>query len=204
MYPLICMKKIIILFLITTLLSCVSEKKPVQQTETKPAEPEPVIIIEPEPEPEPEPVLEPEPEEEEFEVSETIYKETFNEIEELIKTLNKIIVSRNFSKWKKHLSPDYIKVMSDPAVLLKYSEQPILKKYNIQLKSLKDYFEYVVVPSRSNVTVDEIKFLDENRLIAYMIRKEIKTIIYQLEKKNDTWVISTWESEDNGEQTDEN
>jgi hypothetical protein len=129
---------------------------------------------------------------EKFVVTQEVYTQTFDEIGDLITRLNKIIATTNYADWKKHLSQSYVKQFSDPAVLKEYSETPILKENKIVLKSLYDYFMWVVVPSRSNVRLDEIVFLDENRVIAYMIIENKKTILYQLEKIDGKWKISTW------------
>lgn len=127
-----------------------------------------------------------------FTVTEEVYTQTFDEIGDLIKRLNKIIATTNYAEWKKYLSKSYASRFGDPAVLKEYSETPILKENKIVLKNLYDYFMWVVVPSRSNVRLDEIVFLDENQLIAYMIIENKKTILYQLEKIDGKWKISTW------------
>jgi CRISPR/Cas system endoribonuclease Cas6 (RAMP superfamily) len=74
-------------------------------------------------------------------------------------------------------------------VLRTQSESPLLKKYNIVLRSLQDYFHYVVVGSRQNVRLDEIKALDENRVRAYMYINESPVIIYELQRTDGRWKI---------------
>ena len=128
----------------------------------------------------------------EFNVTKELYTQTFGEIEDLIKRLNKIIDSGNFAEWKKYLSSIYIKKFSDSSTLSEYSELPILKDKEIVLKDLNDYFKWVVVPSRSNVRLDELKFVSEDKVIAYMVIENKKTILYQLEKIDEKWKISIW------------
>lgn len=127
-----------------------------------------------------------------FEVTEEVYKATFKEIEELIFDLNKIIQNREYETWKTFLDQHYVDFMSDPKYLSGFNETPILKKYSIKLTKLADYFDYVVVPSRSNAKLDEIVFLDETRVIAYMYIKNQKTILYQLKYDGQKWLISLW------------
>jgi len=127
-----------------------------------------------------------------FEVTEEIYKNTFNEIEALIKELNQIIFERKYNTWKSYLDEKYIEEIGAPAYLAQFSDRPILKKYNVKLRSLNDYFEFVVVPSRSNAKLDEIFFVDENKVTAYMFIQNQKTILYQLRYDGKRWKISIW------------
>ena len=128
-----------------------------------------------------------------FEVSKEVYEQTLDEIRELINTLNNIISSKNYSKWKRFLSDEYIKTYNDPVKLNQISqESQILAENGIVLNNLKDYFEWVVVPSRSAARVDDIVFSNDSQLIVYMIIREKHTILYQLEKINEKWQISIW------------
>jgi hypothetical protein len=138
------------------------------------------------------PVEEPEQEEtgeEDFVVSEEVFSRTFNDIEELIKKLNKIIGASNYDSWLEYLTKEYKNYYSDEETLRELSKRPILQKYNIRLTSLKDYFNYVVVPSRSDVRLDDLVFEDNNRVKAIMIIEDQRVILYQLEKVNDEWKI---------------
>ena len=128
-----------------------------------------------------------------FEISKEEYEKTRDEIRELINTLNSIISSKNYTKWKLFLSDSYIKTYNDPVKLKQISEQSqILSENNIVLTNLQDYFEWVVVPSRSSARVDDIVFSDDSHLIVYMKIKEKNTILYQLESLEENWQISVW------------
>ena len=144
------------------------KQKPVEKVEEKPVKSAPV---------------------EEKKVSEAVYNQTFSDIQEFVTKLNKIISDSNFEAWKKYLTQEYINYYSNPANLRQISENPILKKHNITLKSLKDYFTYVVVPSRSNATLDSISFVDDNHIKAYMLDGDILVILYNLVKTNNNWKI---------------
>jgi hypothetical protein len=157
------------------------------------------------PPPEPEPVEEPapppaEPEtveeeaaeqrpEQEFVVSEEVYTRTFDEIEEFIRNLNEIIRREDYETWLTYLSDEYIDRTGDPAYLKEQSEQPLLKKSGVTLNSLRDYFDYVVVPSRVQAQLDEIEFVGENQVKAYAMIKNTKALLYLLVRENDKWKI---------------
>jgi len=168
------------------LISCASEPEEPIVTEVV-SVPEP----EPEPEPEPKPVLV-EPAEPVFEVSDEIYQTTFDETEKLIKELNAIISKRNYDLWKKYLSQTYILTYNNKENLKAFAEVPLLKENGIELNNLRDYFNWVVVPSRSNAKVDDIVFDNETHITAYTTFKDQKGKLYQLEKIDGTWKISTW------------
>lgn len=147
-----------------------------------PAEKEPVITEAPPPEEKP-------AEAEGYQVSEETYTKIFTDIEKLIEELNKIIRDQDFSAWKKHLTREYIAHYSSLDNLKTISDTPTLKKYNIKIRSLNDYFLYVVVPSRSNVSLDDISFIDDNNIKAYMNIDGDPVVLYNLKSINGTWKI---------------
>jgi hypothetical protein len=127
-----------------------------------------------------------------FEVSEEVYSRTFEEIGEFIDNLNGIIRSAEYESWLGHLSEQYIRTTSDPAYLREQSEKPLLKQADIQLHDLRDYFIYVVVPSRTQATLDEIEFLDENHVKAIALLRGTRVILYLLERDQGQWKIGVW------------
>lgn len=137
----------------------------------------------------PKEVAEEEPPVEEFVVSEEVFTETFEDIRSIIDELNAIIRSGNYQIWLEFLTEGYISHFSSAEVLRETSEQPLLKKYNINLRSLNDYFKYVVAPSRSNARLDDLIFIDNEHVKAIMIIKEQRTILYRLTKLDDNWKI---------------
>lgn len=127
-----------------------------------------------------------------FTVSEEIHSQTYSEINELIAKLNQVIANKDFSTWKTYLTDTYIQKFSSRSTLNIYSNSPLMKKYNIQLTDLNDYFRYVVVPSREEASLHSIEFKDKNKVIAYTKIKDKLIILYKLEKTNNQWKISTW------------
>lgn len=111
-------------------------------------------------------------------------------IRDFVENLNGIIRRQDFEAWKLHLAADYIEYWSDPATLGRVSESPVLKRLGIKLASLKDYFTYVVYPSRQNDRVDDIEFVSERLVKAVTVSpKGEHQILYSLEKSGDTWKI---------------
>jgi hypothetical protein len=140
-------------------------------------------------EPEPEDPIEPE---EAFTVTEEVYNQTFSEVEQVIKDLNSIIQKGDFETWKTFLAQRYIDVITDQEKLKELSNNPILKQENIELKSLEDYFRYVVVPARSKPRLDQIEFLDEDRVLAITVIRGKKYILYQLIYRDGKWKITVF------------
>jgi hypothetical protein len=129
---------------------------------------------------------------EEFVVTEEIFTRTFEEIEAFIDNLNEIIRNRDYEAWTGYLSEEYIRKTSDQAFLQAQSETPVLIKSNIQLVSLQDYFEYVVVPSRSQTQVDDIEFIDEAHVKAISIINDTRGLLYLLVREDGNWLVGVW------------
>ena len=190
------MKGLISLFIILGVLgfySCASTA--VQEEPQEPAVQE-VSEVQEQPQKE-EPAEEVKPEEQEdstqYKVSQEVYDKTFEEIEQLIKELNTVISKKQYNKWLSYLSQSYIKTYSSKEVLDKINEYPQLKDNKIVLKTLHDYFDWVVVPSRSKAVLDDIVFIDENKVIAYSSYDGKRAKLYELEKINGKWRITEWE-----------
>lgn len=183
------MRKVLFILILTSLFSCKTVK---EEPEVIEQVVEPVIepIAEPIPEPEPEPIVEAVEEPEEYVATEEEYDQTFDEVEEFILMLNDIISSNDFNTWKGYLSDSYISEYSDSDFLNQLSNNPILKDYGIKIKNLRDYFRYVVVPSRSNVVISEIQFITENEIKALTYANNRKFVVYSLLKSDNGWIIT--------------
>ncbi|MDR1895109.1 MAG: hypothetical protein LBQ61_10565 [Spirochaetales bacterium] len=178
------MKKFRFLPLALLLAACAAVPPPAEPVEQTPPPPPPAV----EPQiPAPEPVNE--GDSGEFQVDAVLFQETLEDIQALILNLNEIIKGRNYDIWLTHLTSAYVEHYSSPTVLREVSQEPTLRSYNIRLRSLADYFQYVVVPSRSEARVDDLIFLDENHIQAIMNIDEIPRLLYSLEKIDDAWKI---------------
>ncbi len=127
-------------------------------------------------------------------ISEEFHASTKEDVQRFIEELNRIISRRDFESWKAALSPEYFAEISSKANLQLISEQPALKTRRIVLRTAEDYFRHVVVPSRANSRVDDIEFVDLNRVKAFTITTnkagvEQKLRLYDLEKNGNVWKI---------------
>jgi hypothetical protein len=115
------------------------------------------------------------------------------EIRALVDKLNGIIDRKSYDDWLPYLDDSYLKTYSDPQRLREYSAtSPFLKQYSIKLTSLLDYFQFVVVPSRAKVTVDDITFVDENRVEVWTVIDNERFLLYLLKLYGKQWKISSW------------
>lgn len=125
---------------------------------------------------------------ESFSVTKYIFNITKSEIQLVVEDLNKITNTRDYLRWLTYLSEEYRLHFSDPAVLEKVSLS--LPSKGIKLKTLKDYFTYVFVPSRQNMRVDDITFVSPTRVYVIMeIATKSSAAIYILEKTLEGWKL---------------
>jgi hypothetical protein len=124
-----------------------------------------------------------------YKPTEEVYNRTFDEVDSLINELNDIIRNRDYINWLDCLSDDYKTSKNDPLFLSELSNQPTLVTQKIVLKSMKDYFEYVIVPSRLQSKLDKIVFVSEDRVKALSTLYGKSVILYNLVKVNGKWKI---------------
>ena len=123
-------------------------------------------------------------------ISQAKYESTKNDIQNYIEELNTIIKNKNYNAWTANLSDEYFNEISDPEFLKGISEWPILKSRKIVLKTAKDYFDQVVVPSRTNIKVDDIEFTSQDRVKVFTINSRNERLrMYDLEQTGNTWKI---------------
>ncbi|MCG8453400.1 MAG: hypothetical protein MI717_09500 [Spirochaetales bacterium] len=174
-------KNVCLFAIIVFLISCAGAPTP--DTMPTPSQPQPET-----PSPEAvEPVVE---EEEGFSVSEEVFLQTFEEIEDLIMELNMVISKRQYDRWLTYLSEDYIARHNDQNYLNEINQLPQMKDNGITLKRLKDYFNWVVVPSRSQAVLGEIVFNGETKVVAYSSFNGKRAKLYEFEKLDGEWKVS--------------
>ena len=103
--------------------------------------------------------------------------------------LNRIIQRRDYSAWVRVLEPKYKEWLESKDNLAQASMSDRLKQQRIVLQNLLDYFINVVVPSRSYLRVDDIEFVNENRVKTFMVEKGQRLRIYELERYGETWKV---------------
>jgi len=119
------------------------------------------------------------------------YEEILDEVKAFVDNLNLIIKDKNYYKWRSVLSEELLNEISSRDFLANASKWPSMKSRGIVLRELRDYFNFVVVPSRANSQVDKIEVMDNNRVKAYYVnvRKERTELVYELAKTGDSWNI---------------
>jgi hypothetical protein len=137
-------------------------------------------------------------------ISEEIYKITKADIQGLVRELNSIIRARNYTAWLGYLSENYLEVINSKSFLEEKTEDLYRRDQIIAsstgrdprsvakrvLRSPRDYFENVVVPSRANDRVDDIAYISETNVRAYtMDTRGNRLILYDLEHINSKWKI---------------
>jgi hypothetical protein len=126
------------------------------------------------------------------------YISTKAEVQRLIGDINKIINNGSYDMWKPLLSEEYFAKISAPEFLHQISELPAMKSQKIVLKTPREYFYNVVLPSRANSRIDyssiDIEFISENRVKAFTITtnkagETQQNRLYDLEHFGNTWKI---------------
>jgi len=95
----------------------------------------------------------------------------------LFNYIENIIAKADYEKWYESISGNYKKFLNDPLNLKKIANSSdYLKNRKIELKSPKDYFEYVVIPSRENGL---LKFFD----CELITKNHVKVICFDKNEK---------------------
>ena len=135
------------------------------------------------------------------EVSEELYQTTMADIQALVGELNGIIRSRNYNAWIGYLAEAYYQRVSSREFLEERTDELYRRDQIVAsttgrtaqrriLRTARDYFEHIVVPSRSNDRVDDIAFLSDNQVRAYTIdNRGTLLILYDLELIDGNWRI---------------
>ncbi len=171
-----------------------SEAPKIEQPEpvVKPEEPAPVEIVE-----EPEEIITEEDEEYlrsigNLDNKSDISKNDFNidkaKILNEINELSKIMSTKDFEEWKKHIDPVSITYYSNPQKL--QIAQNKLPNKKIKIKTLNDYFIYVFIPSRQRSQVDEIRYISKDNIKAVQVKEDKSIVVYYYFTKVDgNWLI---------------
>jgi len=127
-------------------------------------------------------------------ISQEVFNATKIDVQHFVEKLNHIIRSKNFTAWKEELSPSFFEGISSGQFLQQVSESDALKTRGIVIKTVEDYFNNVVVPSRANSRLDDIEFVSQNRVKAYtiVINREgqaQRLRLYDLEYTGNLWKI---------------
>jgi len=128
----------------------------------------------------------------EFVVTPELYTRTFDEVKVVIADLTSLINAQDYEGWRSYLTNAYIARTSDPKFLDVASHSGVLQKSGIVLRTLRDYFENVVVRSRVQATLTDINFLDETHVKALTIVDGRPVILYYLVREDGRWKVDIW------------
>lgn len=132
-----------------------------------------------------------------FVVTQELYRKTFDEVQDVIADLTSLIAAENYDGWRAYLTTDYIARTSSPEYLEKASRSGVLQKSGIVLRSLRDYFENVVVRSRVQATLTDINFVDKTHVKALTVVDGRPVILYYLVQEDGRWKVGIWQTGQN-------
>jgi len=125
----------------------------------------------------------------EFVASQDLYRRTFAEVQVVIAALTRIIADGDYDQWVTYLTADYVSTTSSPGFLADASNSGVLKKSGIVLRSLRDYFNNVVVRSHLQATLDDITFVDATHVKAITRIQDSPVILYYLVREDGRWKV---------------
>jgi hypothetical protein len=131
-----------------------------------------------------------------FIATEDLYRKTFAEVQVVIEELTRIIAAGNYEQWVAYLTEQYIAVTGSERFLAEATTSGVLKKSGTVLKSLKDYFQNVVVRSRVQATLDDITFVDATHVKAITIIQDTPIILYYLVREDGRWKVGVLPTDD--------
>ena len=174
--------------LVCAMLFAASCATPPAKAPAAPLEPAPVENPTVKPEPVQDPVTVTPPANS-FVASEELYRTTFRDVQDVVTSITNIISAGDYQGWLSYLTEDYVASRSSQEFLEDASNAAVLKKNRIVLKSLKDYFNNVVVRSHLQATLDDIQFLDETHVKALAVVQERTVILYYLHREKGRWKV---------------
>ena len=124
--------------------------------------------------------------------SETVSVKEFTDdkatILKIISELSEIMQTRNYTKWLDYIDSESQIYYSNPINLRKAQKKLPIK--NLQLNNLKDYFNYVFIPSRKVSNVDEIRYISKTNIKAVHVKPDFSTVVYYyFVKKDGKWLV---------------
>jgi hypothetical protein len=124
-----------------------------------------------------------------FVASDELYRKTFREVQEVVQAITNLVSTGDYDGWLSYLTEDYLASRSSTAFLADASKAPVLKKNGIVLRSLRDYFNNVVVQSHLQATLDDIQFIDETHVKAIALVQGTPVILYYLVSEGGRWKV---------------
>ncbi len=105
----------------------------------------------------------------------------------IIDDLSQIMQKKDYKKWIKYISPQSLAYWQNTSNLESVSSRLPVK--GITLKNLEDYFRLIFIPSRLNVTVDEIRYISSTSVKVVQVKDDQDIICYYFEKIKGEWML---------------
>ena len=115
------------------------------------------------------------------------FAEDKKQILQIIEELIVIMKDGDDVKWRNYVEKSSIAYWSDASHLAAYSKK--LPQKTVRMKTLKDYFKWVFVPSRKGQTIDEIRYISNENIKAVQVRDDKDIVYYYFRKENGKWKI---------------
>ncbi len=110
----------------------------------------------------------------------------------LFQTIEEKILAGDFDGWYNSLSINYRSFIENPDELLKMSKKSgYLKRKKIVLRSAKDYFTYIVIPSREGVALKYVDFqqTDEKNIKVNCMLDDKHNFVYDFVYEKESWKL---------------
>ncbi len=120
-------------------------------------------------------------------VTQDVFEKDKKTILRIIDELSDIMIKKDYRKWINYISPQSLKYWQNSNNLEAVSARLPIK--GVVLKNLEDYFRLIFIPSRLNVTVDEIRYTSVDTVKVVQVRGEQDIICYYFEKINGEWML---------------
>lgn len=127
-----------------------------------------------------------------FKLGEVSTDELDVKIRGLFDTIEDKIIAEDFEGWYNSLSNNYRSFIDDPDELLKMSKKSgYLSRKKIVLRSSKDYFDYIVIPSRKGVALKYVNFqrIDEKNIKVNCMLDGNMNFGYDFIYENESWKL---------------
>ena len=122
------------------------------------------------------------------------YMEAKSQVEVVIEELNQITKKKQYSRWLGYLDDEYKDTLSNRAYLSQITGTlpKVLRDRRVKLNNIRDYFEYVFVPSRQDIRVDDIEYITPTRVYVMMdMSGGRRAAVYILQKEDDgAWKLA--------------
>ncbi len=106
--------------------------------------------------------------------------------------VHELIAEGAYSTWKELLTDSYVERYGDGKYLAELSQKPVLRNQGITLETLKDYFDHVVVKSRTETEVESVEVIDSNQALAYTTVEGKAVVIMLAVAEDGYWKIGRY------------